>query len=740
MSSHRMIKSFVRLASIVVFLLLITTTSLPSTLAQWTGGHDVVGCKQASKLWYFAEGCTRSGFNEWLTVQNPNEVPVNATLTYMLDEGGNIVAGIQLARKSRTTVNVGADVPPGKDVSVKIVAQEPIIAERPMYFNYGWKWSGGHDEMGVNAKKSTWFFAEGYTGDGFEEYLCIQNPNDQPASISITYFNNSGQKEVHTHPVSARSRYTVSVNTDCSFKGDVSVQVDSPSEIICERPMYFNYGAKWPGGHIISGANEPKQEWFFAEGTTRAGFEEYICILNPNPDPTKIKLTYMIQGGVPVEQELIVGATSRHTVYPTDILGLDKDISVSLQSKLPVIAERPMYFLYNGYCAGGHCVLGADAGNTEWYFAEGYTGTGFDEYLCIQNPGDAAAKVTAIFMDSSGIIGNHEMNIAGNSRWTVGVNGVVGQGREVSTAITSDQVIVVERPMYFSYTPQPPGVTSISPKEAQSGESVSVTITGKNFQPGAAVFLTGNNSSFAGENANVVDGQTITCSFNLSNVPVAVYDVLVINPDGPSGLLSYAFNVFAPPPPPPPPPPPGLQTYNFSGRGDTATSFFTLEKGISKFTMTHSGSSNFIIWLYNQNGERVELLVNEIGSFNGSHALGIEATTNYMLNITADGPWTVTIEQPRPTSAPSIPQTYSGSGHRASDFFYTSGGLVYFDMTHNYGSANFIIWLWDSNGNCVDLLVNEIGAYSGSTALGLDAGIYILDITADGSWNVGVHQ
>ena len=173
MSSNRVIKLFFYLVVILAFLALSFATSPPSTLAQWDGGHDVVGCKEASTVWYFAEGCTRSGFNEWLCIQNPNDASVSATLTYMQNDGAIIETQNTLAPRSRTTVNVGAVIMPDKDVSVKIVAQPPVIAERPMYFNYKWMWDGGHNEMGVKNPDYQWFFAEGYTGEGFEEWLAL---------------------------------------------------------------------------------------------------------------------------------------------------------------------------------------------------------------------------------------------------------------------------------------------------------------------------------------------------------------------------------------------------------------------------------------------------------------------------------------------------------------------------------------------------------------------------------------
>ena len=40
----------------------------------------------------------------------------------------------------------------------------------------------------------------------------------------------------------------------------------------------------------------------------------------------------------------------------------------------------------------------------------------------------------------------------------------------------------------------------------------------------------------------------------------------------------------------------------------------------------------------------VELLANDIGSFNGSKAVGIASSGIYILDVTADGNWTITIE------------------------------------------------------------------------------------------------
>ena len=54
--------------------------------------------------------------------------------------------------------------------------------------------------------------------------------------------------------------------------------------------------------------------------------------------------------------------------------------------------------------------------------------------------------------------------------------------------------------------------------------------------------------------------------------------------------------------------------------------------------------SNFIIWLMDNQGNEIDLVANEIGNFNGSKAVSITQSGNYLLNIDADGNWEVSIK------------------------------------------------------------------------------------------------
>lgn len=86
-----------------------------------------------------------------------------------------------------------------------------------------------------------------------------------------------------------------------------------------------------------------------------------------------------------------------------------------------------------------------------------------------------------------------------------------------------------------------------------------------------------------------------------------------------------------------------------SGSGADVPEPFYLEsgKGAVRFDLEHSGSSNFAIWLYSISGDREELLVNEIGNYDGSVLVsvgGYEASTGiHYISVEADGSWQVEI-------------------------------------------------------------------------------------------------
>jgi hypothetical protein len=328
----------------------------------WTGGHVAAGVVAPARDWYFAEGTTRPGFEEWMCLQNPNSQEVVANIDYTTVGGPSSRKDYPLPPQSRVSVFVNRDVGPGLDVSAKVHCDSPIVAERPMYFDYGGKWDGGHTVMGATSPETTWYFAEGTTRPGFEEWLAVQNTNDQDTSITCNFLVSGGAGEERSYTVSANSRWTLDVSKAVGPGMDASIVLESELPVVAERPIYFSYkdgtpGYSWTGGHDVMGSPQPKPAWFFAEGCTYDWADEYICVANPGADSARVVMTFMLDRGGSLERTLNVEPRGRVTIKVADMVGRGHDVSTRIVSDRPVIAERPMYFDYNGW-TGGHTGTG----------------------------------------------------------------------------------------------------------------------------------------------------------------------------------------------------------------------------------------------------------------------------------------------------------------------------------------------------------------------------------------------
>jgi len=409
---------------------------------------------------YFAEGYTGGGFTEYLCIGNPGARAAHVTITYMFDDGSEKRQEVTVPGSSRGTVNVNSVVGAGREVAARMTSDVPVAVERPMYFDYKGM-TGGHVTAGAAGAATSWYFAEGYTGDGFDDYVCVLNPGGAAAALTFAFQTEERGKVVKSGlSVAARSRATFKVNDLLGAGYQCSLELDSSSPVVAERPMYFSYSGKgkhsWDGGHCVVGATKPGTRFLFAEGTTRPGFEEYLTLQNPGSTRVDVAATYDFaagQGG-PVEKTYTVEPGHRRTVYVPGEVGPDRDVSVRLSSASPFLAERPMYFSYGTGWDGGHCLLGASSEASRWFFAEGYTGQGFDEWLCLWNPGPSAAAIRVSYMtQEAGALAARTVNVPAGTRVTIKVNEHAGPGYQLSTLLesTSGAGFVAERPMYFDY-------------------------------------------------------------------------------------------------------------------------------------------------------------------------------------------------------------------------------------------------------------------------------------------------
>ena len=175
---------------------------------------------------------------------------------------------------------------------------------------------------------------------------------------------------------------------------------------------------------------------------------------------------------------------------------------------------------------------------------------------------------------------------------------------------------------------------------------------------------------------------------------------------------------------------------NLSGKGMFVSSPFSLNEGLTKFSFTHNGESNFIVQLLDQSGDVEALYANDIGNYNGSRIEYVDSGI-HLLNIDADGDWTLNITQY--TNFTNIPTTthFEGTGDTATALFTLNTGTKTFNMTHS-GNSNFIVELLDKNGSFPNILANEIGDFTGSKAEFANTNVYAINVQADGDWTIDI--
>jgi hypothetical protein len=145
---------------------------------------------------------------------------------------------------------------------------------------------------------------------------------------------------------------------------------------------------------------------------------------------------------------------------------------------------------------------------------------------------------------------------------------------------------------------------------------------------------------------------------------------------------------------------------------------------------SYQGGDNFSISVLDASNQSTgQLLVNTIGSYTGTTAYGFNAlSTGVTLQVSGSGSWTVTISPV--SAAPGLPASGTGDG-----VFLYSGGAARMSATHD-GSANFAVLEETGDPFHFGLLINEIGAYSGTVPL--SAGPSVISITADGNWTMSL--
>lgn len=318
----------------------------------------------------------------------------------------------------------------------------------------------------------TWYFGEGRIGSGFTEYLTIDNPDrTQTCAVTITYdYTVDGKtpaQKTLALSIPPSTRTSRQVNGDlgippfqkpgASVSSIVAVNTSMTPNcngVVAERPMYVSNTVK--SGNDALGVTSPGQNFYFADIPTGGGFASYLTILNPGSSTANVTATYYANGKTVTSQQLAVAGGTRGTILPNNA-HLPLHVAAIITANQPIVVERPDYFTNvaegnAGIVSGTTCITGTASLSSDWLFAEGYTATGFQEYLVIANI-DTAAQTSAVvtikleYENGSSRTFPVTVNSMSQLIWPVPNNGST-QGVSADVSATGAKIIV-ERQMFF---------------------------------------------------------------------------------------------------------------------------------------------------------------------------------------------------------------------------------------------------------------------------------------------------
>jgi len=91
----------------------------------------------------------------------------------------------------------------------------------------------------------------------------------------------------------------------------------------------------------------------------------------------------------------------------------------------------------------------------------------------------------------------------------------------------------------------------------------------------------------------------------------------------------------------------GSKSFTMKGFGNDVQKFILSGDGMRIFYTSQSGNGNFGVWLKDNLGNKIDLLAYDIGSYSVKKSVLMGSGT-YYLDVTASGPWSITIHSKAP--------------------------------------------------------------------------------------------
>ncbi len=402
---------------------------------------------------YFAEGFTgrlatngRADFDETLSILNANPFTATAQIQYLIEGGAPVVVTRQVPANSTLRESVNNDIGADKNAAAVVSSASRITAERIIRRTAANNTTLDADSsLGNPNLGKTFYFAEGYTGASFQEYLTLANPGNTTANVTVAFAPQGATAPATstlTLTVPPQGRVTRNIRRDTLGLANKSLGlvVTSDQPVMAERVLYFGDGdgsAKY-GSTAKAGIQTVGNQYIFAYGSAggtglaqRPGDQSFATILNPGVSPvsaTVVAQFYDATGKSLGSSSIAVAPGTRETINANAAVSNTASIYATiLTSASPFVAEKPQYFggSPNIGTHPGVAPTGAPAGVKSAAFPDlslsDVAGQAQQQTVFLYNPTTAPIAVTGTYYSTSGVK-SQAYTVPANNIVTVNVN------------------------------------------------------------------------------------------------------------------------------------------------------------------------------------------------------------------------------------------------------------------------------------------------------------------------------
>jgi Protein of unknown function (DUF2510) len=228
-----------------------------------------------------------------------------------------------------------------------------------------------------------------------------------------------------------------------------------------------------------------------------------------------------------------------------------------------------------------------------------------------------------------------------------------------------------------------------------------------------------------------IGGALLLVLFVIASIAGSSNSTKTVSPAS-SSALSVTPTPTATPTPTPTPTPTAVaaapKVFTYTGHGSKLLKIAKSGDGPVLVTISgHGSSSNFTVESLDSSLQMNDLLVNVIGSYSGTRLMDVnDGEVTARLKIDYPGTWKVVVHAI--STAPVLTTTAAGKGDAVFIYLGSAQGIAF---TNKGGDSNFVVTSYGDSG---DLLVNEIGNYSGEVAIG--DGPELIEIQSEGRWTM----